>query len=98
MCVGWVLMTARSYLLKGADNMPRQRVSKQLPRAMTQLAVIMESKSLPIEVDRIFEVVREGLKNKDNRVSPITIVNRKLGQLKRRHPDNLIGQCQRKLT
>jgi hypothetical protein len=73
--------------------MPRKRTAKHLPRAMTQLAIVMEDKPLPEGMDKVFEIVRLALKDKDDRHNPITTVNRKLGQLKRRDPDSLLSMC-----
>ena len=68
--------------------MPRQRETKQLPRPMTQLAVVMEGKPLPRDADKVFKIVRDALKD-DEKHNPLTTVNRQLGQLKRRDPAGL---------
>jgi hypothetical protein len=67
--------------------MPRQRETKQLPRPMTQLAVVMEGKPLPRDADKVFKIVRDAMK--DEKHNPLTTVNRQLGQLKRRDPASL---------
>lgn len=65
--------------------MPRKQVATELPRPMTQLAVVMKGKPQPSEVEQILEIVRLAL---ENTRSPIAVVNRKFGQLRRRDPDH----------